>query len=85
MKIKTNLYAKVKNDSRFITEVATKLEAISNMIDNGVVDEEKINIKFETNQRRDIKNTLSSIYLLLDLHEVEGISDQIFNSEFTKN
>ena len=84
MKIKTNLYAKAKEYSRFITEVVTELETITSMIDNGLVNEEKMNPKFEQRQLQDIKNALSNIYLLLDLHKVEGIADQIFDTKFVK-
>ena len=67
MKIKTNLYAKAKEDSRFITEVVTGLETITSMIDNGLVNEEKMNPKFEQRQLQDIKKCFIKYLLIIRL------------------
>lgn len=82
MKIQSNLYSKTKEDARYIAEVATELGTISKLIENGRLDEKVINDQFEYKQLRSIKNAISNIYLLLDLHEVKGIADQIYNPEF---
>lgn len=85
MKIEQNLYEQAMMDSRHISQVATQLEFMSNMEKQGVLNAEKVREDYEESRLRDIKNLLSNIYLTLDLHEIRGMADEIFNPNFNKN
>lgn len=82
MNIKQNLYGQAKMDSKQITEITTQLEFLGSLEEQNVLIEGKIRSDYEESRLRDIKNLLSNIYLMLDLHEVKGIADQIFNADF---
>jgi len=83
MHIDKHMYSRAKQDARHITEIATQLEYLAQLEKDGVVTiEEQTSTDYEQRRRREIKNMLSNIYLVLDLHEVKGIADQIFNPDF---
>lgn len=82
MKIEKHFYAKAKEDACYISEIAHRMETIEMMFENKIADESLLGKKYEERQLRDIKNALTNIYLLLKLHEVKGIADQVFNSEW---
>lgn len=82
MNIKQNLYGQAKMDSKQITEITTQLEFLRSLEQQNVLIEGKIRSDYEESRLRDVKNLLSNIYLMLDLHEVKGIADQIFNADF---
>lgn len=82
MKINQNLYDRTKMDSRQIAEVATQLEFLASLEKQEVLIEGKIRSDYEVSRLRDIKNLITNIYLMLDLHEIKGIADQIYNPDF---
>lgn len=82
MKIKQNLYDQAKMDSRQITEITTQLSFLASLEKQDVLKGEKIRSNYEESRLRDIKNLITNIYLTLDLHEIRGMADQIFNSDF---
>lgn len=82
MKTDAHLYKRAKEDARYISEIATKMEFLSNLKEQDVLQTEKIRSNYEEQRKREIKNTLTNIYLLLDLHEVQGVADHIFNADF---
>lgn len=83
MKLETYLYNKVKEDASYIVDIATELKSIRMLEDNDLLSKDKqMNPVYEERKLRDIKNALSNIYLILELHEVVGMCDQIYNSEF---
>ena len=82
MKINQELYGQAKMDARKIAEITTQLEYLALLKEQNVLVEGKIRDNYEESRLRDIKNLISNIYLVLDLHEVKGIADEIFNSEF---
>lgn len=83
MKLETHLYNKVKEDARYVADIATEFKTLRMLEDNELLSsDKKMNPKYEERQLRNIKNAISNIYLILDLHEVEGICDQIYNKDF---
>ena len=82
MKINQGLYGQAKMDARQATEIATQLEYLASLKQQKVLVEEKIRDNYEESKLRDIKNLITNIYLVLELHEVKGIADEIFNQEF---
>lgn len=85
MKINQGLYGQAKMDARQVTEIATQLEYLALMKQQNVLIEEKIRGDYEESRLRDIKNLITNIYLTLDLHEIKGIADEIFNADFKPN
>ena len=69
-------------DARQVAEIATQLGFLADLEKVNVLVEGKIRSDYEESRLRDIKNLISNIYLLLELHEVKGIVDEIYNSEF---
>lgn len=85
LKFENHNYSRVKEDARYIAEIATKLETIKTLDEQGVLKPSSIHESFEKRQLRDIKNALSNIYLILELHDITGMADQIFNKEFRQD
>lgn len=82
MNLNQGLYGQAKMDARQVTEITTQLEYLALLKQQKVLVEEKIRDNYEQSRLRDIKNLISNIYLTLELHEVKGIADQIFNADF---
>jgi hypothetical protein len=82
VKIKQNLYDQAKMDSRQITEIATQLAFLTSLEKQSVLIKDKIRSDYEESRLRDVKNLITNIYLSLDLHEIRGMADQIFNADF---
>ena len=82
LKTAPHLFGRAKQDARHITELTTQLEFLALLQEQGVVEDEKIKKEYEERCKREIKNTLANIYLVLDLHEVKGRVDHIFNTDF---
>ena len=82
MKTEQHIYKKAKEDARYISEIATKLEFLTNLEEQDLLHTEKIRSNYEEQRKREIKNALTNIYLLLDLHEVKGVADHIYNPNF---
>lgn len=82
MKSSKNFYANAKNNSKHITEIATKLEFMAIFEDSKVLVEGKIREDYEESNLREIKNMITNIYLSLNLHEIQGMADEIFNKDF---
>lgn len=82
MKIDYDMYAKAKAESKLITETATKLEFLSTMMIQHVVSEKDIRSDFEDMQLTMIKDAVARIYLVLELHNIDGTCDEVFNKDF---
>ena len=85
MKTTKELYDSAMADAKQIEIIATKMGLIRDLERQEILIEEKIRPDYEYSQKRAIKNLVSNIYLVLDLHEVKGIADEIFNIEFRPN
>ena len=82
MKTAPHLFGRAKQDAQHITELTTQLAFMAELQKQGVLKDEKINKDYEERRKREIKNALANIYLVLDLHEVKGRADHIFNADF---
>ena len=86
MQIDKHLYGGVKQDARYITEIATQLEYLAQLEKDGAVTiDGQTMLNYEKRRLREIKNMLANIYLVLDLHDVKGRVDHIFNPDFKPN
>ena len=84
IKLEKYQYARVKEEANYIAELATKLETIKNLDEQNLLKPSSNLEIFENRQLRDIKNLITNIYLTLNLQEVEGICDEIFNPDFKR-
>lgn len=82
MNIEKFMYQRTKEGAREIVDIATTLETIVSLSNQGAIEEGKISSVYEKRQLRSIKNIISNIYLNLGLQEVEGMMDEIFNPDF---
>lgn len=82
VKFKSYTYDKVKGDANYIAEVSAQLLFLKNLEDCSHLKPSSLRNNYEERQLKQIKNTLSNIYLMLELHTIEGIADHIYNSEF---
>ena len=82
MKTEQHIYKRTKEDAGYISEIATKLEFLANLEEQDLLHTEKIRSNYEEQRKREIKNALTNIYLLLDLHAVKGVADHIYNPNF---
>lgn len=82
METDKHLYTRAKEDARYITEITTQLEFLAMLEGQGVIKEGTVDSSYEAKRKRDIKNALANIYLVLNLHEVKGIADYIFNADY---
>ncbi len=82
MNIEKFMYQRTKEGAREIVDIATTLETIVSLSNQGAIEEGKISSVYERRQLRSIKNIISNIYLNLGLQEVEGMMDEIYNPDF---
>ena len=85
MNFEKSQYRRVKEDARYISEIASNLETIKMLDEQGALKPSSIHENYEKRQLRDIKNALSNIYLILELNNVKGVADQIFNKDFQQD
>lgn len=84
LKVEHYQYQRVKEEAQYIVELSTKLEAIKNLEEQSLLKPSSNLESFEKRQLRDIKNLITNIYLTLNLQEIEGICDEVFNSDFKR-
>ena len=82
LKFEEHLYRKVKEDASYIAEIATTLTTIKSLDKQNVLKPSSISNSYEARKLKDIKNALSNIYLILELHEVKCFADEIYNKDF---
>lgn len=82
MKIQTRAYEQAKVDATKIVEIATELRFLGKMEEQDVVVKEKNRSGYEESRLRDMKNLITNLYLTLELQDVRGVADEIFDDVF---
>ncbi|MCI5967051.1 MAG: hypothetical protein MRZ42_01540 [Tenericutes bacterium] len=73
---------KVSEEGRLITKIATELGYMKTLEDNDLIAGDRVKAGYEKQQLKTIKNAITNIYLMLDLHEVKGMCDDVYNKNF---
>ena len=83
MSKETHILNKVAEEGKLITKLGTELSYLKMLEDNSLIkDGKSFRSGYEERQLRDIKNAITNIYLMLDLHEVKGMCDGVYNKNF---
>ena len=67
----------VKGMSNEIADISTRIDFVSNMVEEGLLDVELYK-NYVVRQKKEIKDMIAQIYSYLRLEEVKGSFDEIF-------
>lgn len=79
---KEYIYRRTKGDAQHLVQLLQRAEYFENLKHHNIIKEDLVRDDYEEVVLRDIKSALSRIYIELELHNVKGRLDAIYDQNF---
>lgn len=79
LNIKSINYKKASQSLREASHTCSRLEGVTQAMESGLFEPEKVGAKFEGINLKNIKRILGSVYLELELYNIKSEYDSLFN------